>query len=122
MPRTFLENGKHSIVTPAKYTLLWRCFKKTESKVLRIMDEEDHDNLYIECEGEDKNKKIEGLVLIKYFEKDGEEYVDGTIINPNDRKVYRSKIWLDKNDPNILNFRDYIGFFYKTREWERMRK
>lgn len=74
------------------------------------MDEEDRDNLCTECEGDDKNKKIEGLVLMKNFEKDGEEYVEGTITNPNDGKIYRSKIWLDENDPNILNVRGYIGF------------
>jgi len=93
---------------------------KVYGKVLRIMDKEDRDNLCTECEGDDKNQKIEGLVLMKNYEKDGEEYVDGTITNPNDGKVYRSKIWLDENDPNILNVRGYIGFFYKTLEWERM--
>ncbi|WP_026451351.1 DUF2147 domain-containing protein [Aequorivita capsosiphonis] len=93
---------------------------KLYGKVLRIMDEEDRDNLCTECEGEDKNQKIEGLVLMKNFEKDGGEYVDGTITNPNDGKIYRSKVWIDENDPNILNVRGYIGFFYKTMEWERI--
>lgn len=73
-----------------------------------------------ECEGEDKNKNIEGLVLMKDFEKNGQEYVDGTITNPDDGKIYRSKIWLDENDSHTLNVRGYIGFFYKTMEWKRV--
>lgn len=93
---------------------------KLYGKVLRIMDKEDRDNLCTECEGDDKNQKIEGLVLMKDFVKDGEEYVDGTITNPNDGKIYRSKVWIDENNPNILNVRGYIGFFFKTMEWERM--
>ncbi len=95
---------------------------KVFGKVIRIMDEEDKNNLCTECEGENKNKKIEGLVLMKDFEKDGERYVDGKITNPDNGKVYRSKIWLDKNNPDILKIRGYIGFFYKTMEWQRMIK
>lgn len=89
-------------------------------KVIEILDEEKEDNLCVECEGEEKNKKILGLVLLKDFKKDQEKYVDGTILNPDDGKIYKSKIWVDEDNPNILNVRGYIGFFYKTMEWRRL--
>ena len=89
-------------------------------KIIKLMEEDERDNLCTKCKGEDKNKKIEGLVLIKDFIKDGEEYVDGTITNPDDGKVYRSKLWLDEDNPNLLHVRGYIGIFYKTMDWKRM--
>lgn len=94
---------------------------KIYGKVIQIMDEDDRNNLCTDCEGDDKNKKIEGLVLIKDFEKDGDYYINGTITNPENGKVYRSQLWLKDDDPNILNVRGYMGFFYKTMEWKRLR-
>ena len=88
-------------------------------RVTRILNEEKRDKLCTKCKGEDKNKKIEGLVLMKHFHKDGERYVDGTIMNPDDGKVYRSKIWLDEDNPDLLNVRGYVGIFYKTVQWQR---
>lgn len=89
-------------------------------RISKIMDAEDRDNLCTECSGEDKNKKIEGLELMKNFRKNGHEYVKGTITNPDNGKVYKAKIWLDAKDSDILHVRGYIGFFYKTLEWKRV--
>ena len=36
-------------------------------RVTRILNEEKRDKLCTKCKGEDKNKKIEGLVLMKHF-------------------------------------------------------
>ncbi len=88
-------------------------------KVIRILNEEKRDKLCTKCKGEDKNKKIEGLILMKHFHKDGDRYVDGKIMNPDDGKVYRSKIWLDEDNPDLLNVRGYVGIFYKTVQWQR---
>ena len=83
-------------------------------QVIRILNEAKRDKLCTKCKGEDKNKKIEGLILMKHFHKDGEEYVDGTIMNPDDGKIYKSKMWLDEDNPDLLNVRGYVGIFYKT--------
>ncbi len=89
-------------------------------RVSKIMDPEDRDNLCTKCSGEDKNKKIEGLELIKNFRKEGRKYLKGTITNPDNGKIYKAKIWLDEGDSNILHVRGYIGFFYKTLDWKRV--
>lgn len=88
-------------------------------QVIRILNEAKRDKLCTKCKGEDKNKKIEGLILMKHFHKDGEEYVDGTIMNPDDGKIYKSKMWLDEDNPDLLNVRGYVGIFYKTVQWQR---
>lgn len=90
-------------------------------KVVRIIKEEDRDRLCENCTGELKDKPIEGLDVIRGFEKQGDEYVDGTLIDPKTGKEYRGKIWIDENDPNKLKVRGYIAFFYKTKTWERAR-
>jgi len=89
-------------------------------RLIEISDKTKENNLCVECEGENKNKKILGLLLLQDFKKDEEKYVDGTILNPNDGKIYKSKIWVDEENPNVLNVRGYIGFFYKTMEWRRL--
>ncbi|MDR5590087.1 DUF2147 domain-containing protein [Christiangramia sp. SM2212] len=92
---------------------------KIYGKVDRIMKEEDRDRLCIKCEGELKNVPVEGMELMKGLEKDGDEYVGGTIVDPKTGKEYRCKIWLDEDDPDVLRIRGYISVFYKTKTWRR---
>ncbi|MCB0468882.1 MAG: DUF2147 domain-containing protein, partial [Aequorivita sp.] len=52
--------------------------------------------------------------------KDGDEYNDGTIMDPNNGKVYKCYIELD--GPNKLDVRGYIGFSLlgRTQTWTRV--
>ncbi len=88
-------------------------------KVLRIMKEEDRDRKCTDCKGQLKDKPIEGLKVIHGFKKEGNEYTDGTLIDPHSGKEYTGKLWLDENNPDKLKVRGYIAFFYKTKTWER---
>lgn len=88
-------------------------------KVDRIIKEEDRDRLCTECDGEMKNQPIEGMELMKGLKKEGDKYVDGTIIDPKTGKEYRCKIWLDEENPDVLKVRGYLAFFYKTKTWQR---
>ncbi|MCF4102781.1 DUF2147 domain-containing protein [Gillisia sp. M10.2A] len=88
-------------------------------KVVRILKEEDRDRRCTKCEGDLKDKPIEGLVVMRGLEKDGQEYVNGEVTDPKSGKVYKCKIWLNENNPDILNIRGYIAFFYRTQTWER---
>lgn len=90
-------------------------------KVERIMKEEDRDRLCTKCEGELKNQPIEGMELMKGLRKEGDEYVGGTIVDPKTGKEYRCKVWLDRENPDVLKVRGYLAFFYKTKTWRRAR-
>lgn len=92
---------------------------KIYGKVDRIMREEDRDRLCTKCEGNLKNVPVEGMELMQGLEKEGEEYVGGTIVDPKTGKEYRCKIWLDEDNPDILKIRGYISLFYKTKTWRR---
>lgn len=62
------------------------------------------------------NKKIIGMEIIRNLVKSGAEYAGGDILDPENGRVYRSKIWLEGKD---LKVRGYWGPFYRTQTWQR---
>jgi uncharacterized protein (DUF2147 family) len=51
-------------------------------------------------------------------EQIGDEYAGGTIMDPDNGKTYKCKLWL-KSD--VLTVRGYIGFFHRTQQWFRVK-
>ncbi len=92
---------------------------KVYGKIVSLLKEEDKGKLCTKCEGDDKNEPIEGLVIIKDLVADDNEFEDGTIFDPKKGKRYDCEIWLDEDNPDKLNVRGYVGFFYRTQEWFR---
>ena len=66
------------------------------------------------CKGDDKDKPIIGLVIIKDLKPDGDRYKGGTILDPEDGKVYKAELWVEDGK---LKVRGYLGVFYKTQTW-----
>lgn len=90
-------------------------------KVLELLNPEKKNAVCKKCEGDRKNEKIEGMVVIEGLVKEGAEYSGGTILNPDSGSFYRCKIWLDKDDPDKLYVRGYLAFFYRTQIWQRIK-
>lgn len=90
---------------------------KVFGKIVEIFDPSKRDLPCKFCEGEDYNKPILGLNIIKNMEKDGDVYNDGTITDPQDGKVYKGRLKIE--DKNTLQVRGYIAFFYATQYWIR---
>ena len=44
----------------------------------------------------------------------GDRYKGGTILDPEDGKVYKAEIWTEEGK---LKVRGYLGPFYKTQTW-----
>jgi uncharacterized protein (DUF2147 family) len=61
-----------------------------------------------------KDQPIQGMVIIKDLVKEGSEFVDGTILDPQNGEVYRCKLWIEEGQ---LKVRGYIAFFYRTQTW-----
>lgn len=93
---------------------------KIYGKVVEILNPAKKNAVCDKCPGADKGKPIQDLVIIKGLEKDGDEYNDGTIMDPNNGKVYKCYIKLDGADK--LNVRGYVGFslFGRTQTWSRV--
>jgi uncharacterized protein (DUF2147 family) len=92
---------------------------KVFGKIVKIFTEVDPDPICEECPKDDPRyrKKIIGMEIIKNMEKDGDEYSDGNILDPQDGRIYRCKMWIADNG---LKVRGYWGPFYRTQTWKRV--
>ena len=92
---------------------------KLYGKVKRLLLPEDQGKLCVNCKGAEKNKPIEGLVILKGLSKDGETWTDGKIMDPANGKNYDCTISLENS--NTLKVRGYLGFSFlgRTQTWKR---
>jgi uncharacterized protein (DUF2147 family) len=60
------------------------------------------------CDDARKNQPIVGMVIMNGLKKDGDEYAGGEILDPDNGKVYRSKMHLTDGGKK-LSVRGYIG-------------
>lgn len=94
---------------------------KIYGKVIEIFDAKHRKDRCNGCAGEDANKPILGLTVIKGLSKDGDEYNSGKILDPKNGKVYKCMITLESKDK--LKVRGYIGFAVlgRTQYWNRVK-
>lgn len=73
------------------------------------------------CEGEDKNKPILGMNIIKGMKKKEDGYEGGKIVDPKNGKSYHCKITLEGKDKLVV--RGYIGItlFGRSQTWIRQK-
>ena len=68
-----------------------------------------------------RSNPLIGLVMLKDFKYDDEEWNDGHIYNPSDGKEYKG--YMKMKDSKTLTVRGYVGFSLlgKTDTWTRVR-
>jgi len=91
-------------------------------KIIEVLLDKDKNSKCSDCKGEDYNKPVLGMTIIKNLKKRGDYYKDGTIVDPNNGKIYKLRLCLDENNKDILIVRGYIGFFYETQYWKRVKE
>lgn len=94
---------------------------KIYGKVIDILESDNKKKLCVECSGDDKDKPILGMMIIKGLSKDGSEYSDGKILDPSNGKLYKCFIELGTKDK--LKVRGYVGFSLigRTQYWYRVK-
>jgi len=72
------------------------------------------------CEGALKDQPVIGMTIITGMKKDGSEYNGGQILDPNNGKVYKSKMTVVEGGKK-LDVRGYIGvpMLGRTQTWVR---
>ena len=72
------------------------------------------------CQGANKDVPVIGMVFMSGLRKSGDEYTGGEILDPDNGKVYRSKMTLVDGGKK-LNVRGYIGvpMFGRSQTWVR---
>ncbi len=98
---------------------IYKVGTKLYGKVLIIHDKAKADKTCELCSDDRKNKPVQGMLIIKGLGEDGKEWSDGEILDPENGKTYDCTIWLESND--VLKVRGYIGWFYRTQTWKRVK-
>jgi len=92
-----------------------------EGKVLEVLQSEQGAHpVCKECDGERKDKPVEGMVIIWGVSKDGDVWDGGKILDPKNGKVYKSKLSVHEGGRK-LEVRGYIGvpMFGRSQVWLR---
>ena len=93
---------------------------KVYGRITEILEKEKKHFKCEMCEGEDKNKPVLGLVIIKGLKKKGDFYEGGKVTDPKNGKSYHCKMTLEGKDKLIV--RGYIGIslFGRSQTWFRI--
>ena len=72
------------------------------------------------CPGELKDKPVLGMIIIRDFRPDGDRWVGGTVLDPENGKIYKGKIW--SVGEGKLRLRGYVGIplFGRSETWVRL--
>ncbi|MEM1134754.1 MAG: DUF2147 domain-containing protein [Bacteroidota bacterium] len=94
---------------------------KLFGKIDRLIEPDEENPICEECPKNDDryNKPVLGMEIIRDLSKDGEEWEDGTVLDPEKGKIYDCKIWLE--DDETLKLRGYVAFFYRTQTWYKVK-
>tara|TARA_R110002072_G_scaffold25580_1_gene85830 strand:+ start:255 stop:689 length:435 start_codon:yes stop_codon:yes gene_type:complete len=89
---------------------------KAYGKILELFDPPKPNPVCEECDEDDPRymKPVKGMEIIQDMVRDGKEWVDGKIMDPENGKVYRCKLWVENGK---LRVRGYIAFLYRTQTW-----
>ncbi len=74
------------------------------------------------CTGDRKNQPLMNLQIVRGLTWDGDEWKSGTIVDPENGKVYTCGIWLEEGNSDKLNVRGYVGPFFRTQQWVRVKE
>lgn len=85
-----------------------------QGRIIELINPEEENPICDLCDGDLKDQPVIGLQIIDGLTLDGDEWSDGTIVDPENGKSYRCKIW---REGEKLLVRGYIGFFFRTQEW-----
>ncbi|MDO9434978.1 DUF2147 domain-containing protein [Hydrogenophaga sp.] len=80
------------------------------------------DMLCEKCSDERKDKPVLGMTILRNLKQtagDKNVYEGGDIVDPNDGKIYRTRL-KPVEDGKKLEMRGYIGPFYRTQVWIRV--
>lgn len=85
-------------------------------RIMHIFDKSKEDKICTACTGDRKDQHVLGMEIIRGMARNGNEWKGGTILDPDNGKVYDCKLWVEGGK---LKVRGYIAFFFRTQTWLR---
>lgn len=90
-------------------------------KVVKILEKGKENVKCTKCDGELKDKPVEGMEIITAGEKNEDgEWKGKRLFDPEQAMTFRFKIWLNPDNPDELKVRGYLAFIYRTQTWLRV--
>jgi uncharacterized protein (DUF2147 family) len=89
-------------------------------KIITLLQKDDQGKVCEKCSGSDKNKPIEGLIVLKNLKKEGKSFEGGHIMDPKSGKTYKCEIsFVHENE---IKVRGYIGISLigRNQVWKRV--
>lgn len=110
-------NKKKSIVN------LYKKDGKLYGEILYLFPREgrEDDPKCTECTDDRKDQPIVGMQIVRDLSWDGSVWKGGTIVDPKIGKVYNLKMWIDSDNNKLLNVRGFVGPFYRTQQWVKVK-
>ncbi|HMI08519.1 MAG TPA: DUF2147 domain-containing protein [Flavobacterium sp.] len=110
------ETGK-----PVSVVDIFESRGKIYGRVIEVYNPKNRTRVCENCNGDDHNKPIVGLLVIKGLTKEDDEYTNGKILDPKSGKLYKCYIALEGHDK--LKVRGYIGISLigRSQIWERIK-
>ena len=115
--RTIDDDGK----TEKSHVRIAEAGGMLNGKIEKIADAAKQAARCADCEGARKDQPVLGMTIIEGVRRSsgGEHWDSGTILDPNNGKVYRTRL-KPVEDGKKLEMRGYIGPFYRTQVWLRV--
>lgn len=85
-------------------------------RIVDVYDKSKADKVCTKCPDDRKDRPIVGLQIIRGMRPDGDEWTDGTILDPETGKIYDCRLW---SEDGALKVRGYVAFFFRTQTWVR---
>lgn len=79
------------------------------------------DEICVPCEGEDHNKPVVGLVIIRQMEEKDGMLVNGKVLDPESGNIYYAKISLKEGRLVLRGSLDKRGFLGRNQTWIRVK-
>ncbi|OFZ53898.1 MAG: hypothetical protein A3D92_02020 [Bacteroidetes bacterium RIFCSPHIGHO2_02_FULL_44_7] len=111
------KTGKHKSVVE-----LYKDNGKLYGKIIYLFPREGREDnpKCTKCTDDRKNKPLVGLQIVRELTWNGKEWTSGTIIDPENGKIYKVSLWLNPLNDDVLLVRGYIGILYRTQNWLRL--
>ena len=74
------------------------------------------------CSDDRKDQPLVGLQIVRDLSWNGSAWKKGTIVDPENGKVYGLEMWLKNDNPDILSVKGKVGPFSRTQSWLRVPK
>ncbi len=101
---------------PESLVEIYRAEDEVQGRIVKLYDPAKQDAVCTQCEGEQLNQPIAGLVIITGLQAEEERWVDGQVLDPETGSEYGCSLWVENG---VLKLKAGIGFLTQTREWVR---